>query len=244
MQVSEQRTDLKTYLKINTCPHFKTVDFTFSCIKHKNTGQHIWHTTEATQLSNLSVCLNTGAECHFWLPNDPSWPPATALEWPGLLVILEHSSGHKRCSGRTTLSQSEHPVLQLTRTRISFLTQLLISHEITQNMETSALSCPYSASPTRMLFKSSASSLIVLNFVNDLFWEQLSHETPARQSRLFAQNSKPNHILNTLDFFLSLSTHLCPGLSRLRRLCRFFCTHTLFSLYPYQHASVWLKYMQ
>lgn len=98
------------------------------------------------------------------------------------------------------------------------------------NVETSAPSCPSSASPIRMLSKSSASSLIVLNFINDLFWEQLSHETPARQSSLFAHNSKPNHILNTLDLFLSLSTHLCPGLSHLRSLCRFFCTHT-YSLY-------------
>lgn len=95
-----------------------------------------------------------------------------------------------------------------------------------------------------ILFKSSVSLLIVPNFVNDLFWEQSSHETPARQSSLFAQNSKHNHILNTLGLFLSLSIHLCPGLFHLRSLCGFFCTHTLFSLYPYQHVSVWLKYLQ
>lgn len=50
------------------------------------------------------------------------------------------------------------------------------------------------------------------------------HETPARQSSLFAQNSKLNQILNTLDLFLSL---VYP----IQGVCAGFFALTLYSLY-------------
>lgn len=151
MHVSEQCTDLKTDFKINTCPYFLNCGFNYPYPTQKHWTKHLTYNRGNTNYplwTSLlpSSCLNTGVECHFWCPNDPSWPPATVLEWPGALYkSLEHSRGLQRYCAGTTVSQSKHPGLQLTRTRISFLTQLLISHEITENMAISASS--FSALP-------------------------------------------------------------------------------------------------
>lgn len=72
MQVSEQCTDLKIYLKINTFAQFLTVDFTASCVKHKkHWTKHLTYSRDNTNYQPatslpLSICLNIGAECHFW----------------------------------------------------------------------------------------------------------------------------------------------------------------------------------
>lgn len=58
-----------------------------------------------------------------------------------------------------------------------------------------------------ILFKSSASSLIVLNFVSDLFWEHLSHETPARQSSLHQTPSQITSLIQWVYFFLWAHTY-------------------------------------